>query len=85
MKRVIDINGDIICEPIHYWDCLRSGVEMIDKMESEGVDRSDMHVIINKLAFELQFQVSMLKRTSHVDKDRQQDEQDELTLGYSSV
>jgi hypothetical protein len=66
MKRVIDINGDIICEPVHYWDCIHSGVEMIEKMESEGVDRSDMHVILNKLVFELQFQITMLKRTSHV-------------------
>jgi len=62
VKRAIDINGDIICEPAHYWDCVRSGVQMIEKMEDEGVDRSDMHVIINKVQFELQFHVTMLKK-----------------------
>lgn len=69
MKRIVDIHGDIICEPLGYWDCLRSGGEMLAKMESEGVDRSDMYVVLDNLAFELRFQLTMLKKRQYTKPD----------------
>ena len=67
-KRIVDINGDIICEPEHYHECLKWGREMIDKMEADNVDRSDMLVIIERLAFEIRFSLVMLKDRQGVDK-----------------
>ena len=60
-KRIVDINGDIICEPEHYYECLKWGREMIDKMEADNVDRSDMLVILNRLSEEIRFSMLMLK------------------------
>ena len=67
-KRIVDINGDIICEPEHYHECLKGGREMIDKMEEDNVDRSDMLVIIERLAVEIGFTLTMLKDREGVDK-----------------
>lgn len=67
-KRIVDINGDIICEPEHYQECLRLGRQMTDRMESDDVDRSDMLVIIERLAFEIRFSLTMLKDREGVDK-----------------
>lgn len=66
--RIVDINGDIICEPEHYRESLKWGREMVDKMESDSVDRSDMLVIIERLAFEIRFSLAMLKDRQGVDK-----------------
>ena len=60
-KRIIDINGDVIVEPEHYHECLRWAREMIDKMEEDGVDRSDMYAIICRLYQEMLFTLTMLK------------------------
>jgi len=60
-KRIVDINGDIIIEPRHYHESLRWGREMIDQMEKDGVDRSDMLVIIKRLEEEMKFTLCMLK------------------------
>ena len=67
-KRIVDKNGDIICEPEHYHECLKWGREMINKMEADNVDRSDMLVIIERLAFEIRFTLDMLKDREGVDK-----------------
>lgn len=67
-KRIVDINGDIICEPEHYHECIKCGRDMIDKMEADNVDRSDMLVIIERLAFEIRFSLAMLKNREGVDK-----------------
>ena len=47
---------------------LKWGREMVDKMESDSVDRSDMLVIIERLAFEIRFSLVMLKDRQGVDK-----------------
>lgn len=60
-KRLVDINGDVICEPDHYHETLRWGREMVDKMEADNVDRSDMLVVIERLAFEIRFSLTMLR------------------------
>ena len=66
--RIVDINGDIICEPEHYHESLKWGREMVDKMEADNVDRSDMLVIVNRLAEEIRFSLVMLKGRQGVDK-----------------
>jgi hypothetical protein len=60
-KRLIDIDGDVINEPKHYHAALEWGREMIDKMEEENVDRSDMQVILYRLYEEMRFTLVMLK------------------------
>lgn len=60
-KRLVDINGDVIDEPHHYHETLRWGRKMVDKMEADNVDRSDMLVIVERLAFEIRFSLSMLR------------------------
>lgn len=60
-NRLIDINGDVISEPQHYHECLRWGREMIDSMEEDNVDRSDMQVIVQRLHEEMRFTLCMLK------------------------
>ena len=67
-KRIVDINGDIICEPEHYYECLKWGLQVIHKMEADNVDRSDMLVIMNRLAEENRFSLGMLKDRQGVDK-----------------
>lgn len=61
MKRIIDINGHVINQPEHYHECLKWGREMVDKMEKEKVDRSDMLVILERLYEEMKFHMVMLR------------------------
>ena len=67
-KRIVDINGDVIREPEGYHEALELGRKMIDKMEEDNVDRSDMLVIIERLAVEVRFTLVMLKDREGVDK-----------------
>lgn len=69
MKRLVDINGDIIQTPPYYHEALRWGREMVDQMEAAQVDRSDMLVICNRLAEEIRFQLVMLR-----DRDSEQND-----------
>ena len=63
-KRIIDINGDVIVEPEHYHSSLDYVQQMVDKMEEDGVDRSDMYAIICRLYEEMLFTLTMLKNRS---------------------
>ena len=67
-KRIVDINGDVIREPEGYHEALELVRKMIDKMEEDNVDRSDMLVIIERLAVEVRFTLVMLKDREGVDK-----------------
>ena len=61
-KRIVDINGQMINAPEHYHETLKWGNHMIDKMDEDNVDRSDMPVVINDLYRELTFNLTFLKR-----------------------
>ena len=67
-KRIIDVNGDVIREPEGYHEALELGRKMINKMEADNVDRSDMLVIIERLAVEIGFTLTMSKDREGVDK-----------------
>lgn len=59
--RIVDINGYIINEPQHYHEALKWARNMIDEMDAENVDRSDMQVVIQRLAEEMRFTLAMLR------------------------
>ena len=59
--RIIDNNGDVITEPKYYHETLNKARKMIDWMESENVDRSDMNVIVDRLCSEIKFLLSFLE------------------------
>lgn len=61
-NRIVDINGEVIVLPEHYHECLQWGQNMIDKMEEDGVDRSDMYVVLEYLHNELAFHTRFLKK-----------------------
>ena len=61
MKRLVDVNGKIIVEPRGYYETLELFRSMIESMEEESIDRSDMCVIVDNLYREMQFCLSMLK------------------------
>jgi hypothetical protein len=73
-KRVIDINGDMIVPPNGYYEALTKLYEMIDGMEAEKVDRSDMVVVLDQLIMEVKMQLTLLpdrdkhKRGNHEEK-----------------
>jgi len=60
-KRMIDINGDVISEPEHYHESLRWARNMIDAMEEENVDRSDMCVMVERLSEEIKFTLNTMR------------------------
>ena len=61
MKRLVDVNGKIIVEPRGYYETLELFRSMIESMEEESIDRSDMCVIVDSLYREMQFYLTMLK------------------------
>jgi hypothetical protein len=68
LKRLIDINGDVIIEPENYHESLKWGREMIALMEDNKVDRSDMLVIVNKLYEEMCSSLVMLPDRQYLHK-----------------
>lgn len=60
-KRIIDINGYTINEPKHYHSALEYARLMIDTMEKENIDRSDMLVILTRLFEDIRFTFTLLK------------------------
>jgi len=63
-KRIVDINGIIINEPQHYHESLKWAREMVQEMENDNVDRSDMQVVIERLSEEVRFTLLMLRERS---------------------
>jgi hemerythrin len=62
VSRITDINGQTIVSPEHYHESLKEIGNMIDKMESNDVDRADMHLILNDLFCEAHFHLTFLKK-----------------------
>ena len=60
-KRIVGINGGLISHPEGYHKALDALVELIDNMESEGVDRSDMSVALNSAMREALFHLTFLE------------------------
>ena len=61
-KRIVDIHGALVCPPQFYYQALNNARKMIDKMDKEGVDRSDMIVAINNLVGEINFHIAFLPK-----------------------
>ena len=61
-KRIVDIHGGLINPPQFYYQALNNARKMIDKMDKEGVDRSDMIVAINNLVGEINFHIAFLPK-----------------------
>lgn len=59
-ERVIDIDGQIINEPLGYSECVEAIRVMIDNLEDKGVDRSDINVVLTRVMFEANFHLMML-------------------------
>lgn len=60
-KRVLDVNGQIITVPNEYYLALQDACKMIDKLESENVDRSDMYAILHHLMLDISYHLTFLK------------------------
>ena len=58
-KRLVDVNGDIINNPEGWLEASTAIENMIDKMDADNIDRSDMSVVLasllNSAAFHLRF------------------------------
>jgi len=59
-KRIVDINGNVVNVPKHYYEVIELASKMIDSMESENVDRSDMEVIVRSMSSEINFYLCFL-------------------------
>lgn len=60
-ERMVDINGIIINEPEHYHESLKWARSMVDAMEDDNIDRSDMALICDALAADVRFSLLMLR------------------------
>lgn len=60
-KRILDVNGQIITVPKEYHLALEYACEMIDKLESENVDRSDMYAVLHHLMSDISYHLTFLK------------------------
>lgn len=58
--RRVDINGDIITTPPGYNHALEAIHTMIESMDKNNVDRSDMMVVVEALFFEARFNWTFL-------------------------
>jgi len=59
-QRIIDVDGSPIVMPSAYFPALTAIQNLIDGMESEKTDRSDMWVILAYLQSEAQFHMTFL-------------------------
>ena len=60
--RITDINGDIISMPEGYEKALKACFGLVDGMEDEGVDRSDILCVMRFLISEVDFHINFLPR-----------------------
>lgn len=62
--RLVDIDGYTINNPEYYHESLKWGNLMIEKMEADKIDRSDMMVIVMRLYQEMLFSIVMCRDRS---------------------
>lgn len=61
MSRLFDVNGGVIIHPKGFDDAVKAIIGMIDGMEQDGIDRSDMRAMLNVLLGEAVFHLLFLK------------------------
>ena len=63
-KRIVDIHGSLLCGRYlsHYYEALNNARKMINKLDKEGVDRSDIVVAVNNLVQEINSHIVFLPK-----------------------
>lgn len=59
-KRLVDVNGDIINTPEGWFEASTAIESMLDKMDADNIDRSDMSVILTSLFNSASFHLNFL-------------------------
>ncbi len=60
--RLIDKDGRVINYPAGYYEVDKEIKKLIDTMDADGVDRSDMIVILGSLVMEANFRMTFLPK-----------------------
>ena len=61
-KRIVDIHGSLVNPPQFYYQALNNARKMIDRMDKEGIDRSDIVVAVNNLIQEINSHIVFLPK-----------------------
>lgn len=61
-KRIVDIHGSLVNPPQFYYQAFNNARKMIDKMDKEGIDRSDIVVAVNNLIQEINLHAFFLPK-----------------------
>lgn len=61
-QRIIDINGDTICSPAHYYEALDAIIKMNKEMWENNIDVSDMYVTLMRLFEEANFHLRFIDK-----------------------
>ena len=61
-KRIVDIHGSLVNRPQFYYQALNNARNMIDKMDRERVDRSDIIVAANNLMQDINYYIVFLPK-----------------------
>jgi hypothetical protein len=62
MTRLIDKDGYVIKCPAEYYEADEQIKKLIEAMDADGVDRSDMIVILSNLFRDANFRITFLPR-----------------------
>ncbi len=65
IKRAVDIDGQIINEPQGYADCVETLRSLVDELDGDGVDRSDIQVVLSSIMFEANYHLALLPSRQH--------------------
>lgn len=61
-ERIIDIEGCMICSPVHYYEALEAIKKMNQEMWKNNVDVSDMYVTLMLLFDEAKFHLRFIDK-----------------------
>ena len=65
IKRAVDIDGQIINEPQGYAECVETLRSLVDELDGDGVDRSDIQVVLSRIMFEANYHLALLPSRQH--------------------